>query len=107
MLSRGWVRGVRARPVAPAEGSVAPRWRPAAPAGSLADMRATRITGSVARRAALAAALCLAALAAPAQASIYWTDWSSDTLARANADGSGVNEQFVTNIVDGMSLAVD
>ena len=45
------------------------------------------------------AALALAALAlapAAANADVYWTNFAGGTIGRANLDGSGVNQSFIT-----------
>jgi DNA-binding beta-propeller fold protein YncE len=72
-----------------------------------------RVRSSLVRRAALAlAALAVAALAlaARADAFVYWTNLntSPNTIGRANTDGSGVTQSFIT--VDGSGttgVAVD
>ena len=56
---------------------------------------------TLARRAALVlATLAVAtlALAARADAYVYWTTGSSATIGRANLDGTGVNQSFITGV---------
>jgi len=54
----------------------------------------------------LASSLVL--LGAPsAHAYLYWANYIGDTIARANIDGTGVNESFVTNVPDGGGMAAD
>ena len=58
--------------------------------------------------AALALA-CLASLALvqPADAFIYWTDTGTHSIGRANLDGSGVQQSFITGIDRPTAVAVD
>jgi streptogramin lyase len=52
--------------------------------------------------------LCLGALvlSARAEAYVYWTN-ANGTIGRANLDGTGVNQAFVTGAGDAFNLAVD
>ncbi len=51
-------------------------------------------------------ALC-AALAAPAEASVYWANAGNGTIGRANLDGTGVDQNFITGANFPVSVAVD
>ena len=56
---------------------------------------------TLARRAALilaTLAVATLALAARADAFVYWTTGSSGTIGRANLDGTGVNQSFITGV---------
>ena len=55
--------------------------------------------------AALAAAIL--ALAGRADAFVYWGNSSSGTIARANLDGTGVNQSFMTGVGTPAGVAVD
>jgi sugar lactone lactonase YvrE len=46
-------------------------------------------------------------LAAPASAYVYWANSSSNTIGRANLDGTGVNQSFITAADDPFGVAVD
>ena len=62
------------------------------------------------RRVALVlAALAVAtlALAARADAYVYWTDAAKDTIGRANLDGTGVDRSFIRGLVHPEAIAVD
>ena len=37
---------------------------------------------------------------------MYWTDWGTDTIRRANLDGSGVEDVVTTGLVDPWGIAV-
>jgi virginiamycin B lyase len=52
---------------------------------------------------ALAALVCLVA-ATQASAFVYWTDRQTNWIGRANLDGTGVNQQFVTSGVPNIRL---
>ncbi len=51
----------------------------------------------------------LAALAVPASAGafIYWTNVPTNTIGRANLDGTGVDQSFITGATEPAGLAVD
>ena len=62
------------------------------------------------RRVALVlAALAVAtlALAARADAYVYWTDAAKDTIGRADPDGTGVDRSFIRGLVHPEAIAVD
>ena len=68
------------------------------------------LRSTLVRRAALVlATLAVAtlALAARADAFVYWTDQATDTIARANLDGTGVNQSFITGAGAPDGVAVD
>lgn len=44
----------------------------------------------------LVVSLGLVVVATPANAFVYWTNNSSGTIGRANLDGTGVNQSFIT-----------
>ena len=50
----------------------------------------------------IAVAVALLALATPAGAYVYWGNVNTNSIARANLDGSGVNNNFI-NLPDGMA----
>ncbi len=59
---------------------------------------------------ALAMALALVVcwyLAAQADAFVYWANFVGPTIARANLDGSGVNQGFITGASSPVGVAVD
>ena len=56
---------------------------------------------------ATAAAVLLVGGAARAEAYVYWPNASTDTIGRANLDGSGVNNSFVSTAVGACGVAVD
>lgn len=61
-----------------------------------------------ARRAAVALAIALPLLvAAPAHAFVYWADAKGGTIGRANLDGTGVDDAFITVGGEPISVAVD
>ena len=37
---------------------------------------------------------------------MYWTDWGTDTIRRANLDGSGVEDLVTTGLVDPWGIAL-
>ena len=53
--------------------------------------------------------MALAALCLPASAGayVYWTNSSSNSIGRANLDGSGVNESFITGAFNPAGVAVN
>ena len=53
------------------------------------------VCGRLALTAAVSA-VCALALAAPASAYVYWTDWSDGTIGRANLDGTDVDQSFIS-----------
>ena len=72
--------------------------------------RARGLRSTLVRRAALVlATLAVAtlALAARADAFVYWTDQATDTIARANLDGTGANQSFITSAGAPYGVAVD
>jgi sugar lactone lactonase YvrE len=46
-------------------------------------------------------------VAPSAEAYTYWTDSGSDTIRRANLDGSGVDTAFITGVENPEGVAVD
>jgi hypothetical protein len=57
---------------------------------------------------AVTAAIVLLVLpATPASAYIYWSDFSHQTIGRANNDGSGVNDSFIHTGAGATGVAVD
>jgi virginiamycin B lyase len=44
----------------------------------------------------LVAALVMAVVATPANAFVYWTNYSASAIGRANLDGTGVDQSFIT-----------
>jgi len=54
-----------------------------------------------------AAALGALELAARADAFVYWANFDSGTIGRANLDGSGVNQSFIAGASDSTDVAVD
>jgi virginiamycin B lyase len=56
---------------------------------------------------ALVGSLVVAVAATPANAFVYWTSVSGGVLGRANLDGSGVNESFITGLAGPYAVAVD
>ena len=65
---------------------------------------------AVLRRAALALAtlaIGTLALAARADAAVYWANFNSGTIGRANLDGSGANQSFITGAGQPVGMAVD
>jgi hypothetical protein len=64
------------------------------------------------RRTRLALAVVVAVLgcgywAAQASASVYWTNYSGNTIGRANLDGSDPVQSFITGASGPEGLAVD
>ena len=59
--------------------------------------------------AAAALALCLASLVltARADAYVYWTNSGTDTIGRADLDGTNVNPEFITGADNPVGIAVD
>jgi hypothetical protein len=59
--------------------------------------------------AALAAALLVLplALAPRAEAFVYWADLNNETIGRANLDGRGVDDRFISGIRGLVTVAVD
>jgi virginiamycin B lyase len=43
----------------------------------------------------------------PAPRHVYWTNLDADTIGRANLDGTGVNQSFITGASDPAGVAVD
>jgi hypothetical protein len=71
---------------------------------------ARRPRSRLARRAALVLAtltVATLALAAGADASVYWTNNDTGTIGRANLDGTGVDQSFITGANHPDGLAVD
>ncbi len=54
-----------------------------------------------------AAAGAMAALAAPAQAYVYWSDDSDNTIARATLDGQQVQQSFIQGVSNPGQVVVD
>ena len=54
-----------------------------------------------------ALALSTLALAARADAYVYWTDGAKDTIGRSNLDGTGVDRSFIRGLVHPAAMAVD
>jgi hypothetical protein len=76
----------------------------------LAEGVACHPRSTLARRAALAlATLAVAtlALAARADAYVYWTNYDTGTIGRANLDGTGANPSFITGASNPGGVAVD
>ena len=46
-------------------------------------------------------------LAARADAALYWTNINSGTIGRANLDGSGIDQAFISGADEPVGLAVD
>jgi hypothetical protein len=68
------------------------------------------IRSTVGRRAALALATLLVAtlaLAGRADAFVYWTGFISNSIGRANLDGTGVDPNFMTQVGFPNGVAVD
>src|SRR5690348_4962902 len=57
--------------------------------------------------AALASLLVTCGTAPVASAFVYWTNRNSNTIGRANVDGSGVNQSFITGANDPFEVVVD
>lgn len=57
--------------------------------------------------AGLAAGLVALTLSAPAVAQIYWANRGDDSIGRANRDGTGVDQGFVTAAGDPSGVAID
>jgi virginiamycin B lyase len=55
----------------------------------------------------IAAILVCLALAARAEAFIYWANFNSGTIGRANLDGTGVHQSFITGADNPVGVAVD
>jgi virginiamycin B lyase len=69
-----------------------------------------RVDGTLLRAAAVAfAALAVAVLAfaARADALVYWANAGSDTIGRANLDGTGTDQSFITGARSPEGVAVD
>src|SRR5215831_13595090 len=83
-----------------------PRRRRAGTAAGLAALGALVLTGApaVAASAPAAAATAQATAGTP---QIYWTDGVPGTIGRANLDGTGVNQNFITGVKPTGGLAVD
>src|SRR5262245_27064318 len=67
-------------------------------------------TSSSFRRALLAlvaAVVATLALVARADAFVYWANFNSGTIARANLDGSGVDQSLIGGATSPVGLAVD
>jgi virginiamycin B lyase len=58
---------------------------------------------------ALVVLLCVVLVAAPASAFVYWVNDSggASSIGRANLDGTGVNQSFITGLSGAVGLAVD
>jgi virginiamycin B lyase len=66
--------------------------------------------GNLPRRAVLLLAALLAAslaLAARAEAFVYWSNFGTNTIGRANLDGTGVDQSFVPRADEPCGVAVD
>jgi sugar lactone lactonase YvrE len=74
-----------------------------------------RVTGSATvsmwRRWALALAFLVAVTqlvgASAADALVYWTNYSTNTIGRANLDGTGANQAFIAGVSGPVGIAVD
>ena len=71
-----------------------------------------QVRSSSASHVALLAALALALLAAlavapRAEAFVYWTNSDSGSIGRANNDGSGANQFFITGCTHPLGMAID
>ena len=58
--------------------------------------RVARPSRAAARAALAALALATFALVARADAFVYWANFNTGTIGRANLDGSGVDQSFIT-----------
>jgi len=68
----------------------------------------SRASFAVAVAAALATlALAALAFASRAEAYVYWTNVDTDSIGRANLDGTGVNPNFITGTSGAYAVAVD
>ncbi len=85
--------------VAPAARSAA-RARAQAPRGSRRRLRALGL-------AVLGALVVSLVVSQAAQAYVYWANLDTHTIARANLDGSGVNQRFITSASAPEGVAVD
>ena len=55
----------------------------------------------------VAALVCLGVASTPANAFVYWVNQKSSALGRANLDGTGVNQSFITGASAPEGVAVD
>jgi hypothetical protein len=57
--------------------------------------------------AGLVVVVAFSALAAQADAFVYWSNNAASTVGRANLDGTGANQNFITGATDSFGTAVD
>ena len=86
---------IRSFRIAPTNATLAP----------IIDLR--RIRPAAVIVAAFACFLASLAVTARADAYVYWTNWGTDTIGRANLDGTDVNRSFITGADDPLGVAVD
>jgi len=86
--------------VAAAMGLSAARARAQAPKGSRRRLRALGL-------AVLGALVVSLVVTQAAQAYVYWANLDTNTIARANLDGTGVNQRFITGANEPVGVAVD